>query len=169
MKQIFVKPERCLGCRSCEIGCAVQHSKEKNLFAAVLQDSPPRKRLFVEAAGEVRMPVICRHCEDAGCLSACISGCLYRDDQGFVRRKKERCIGCWSCLMHCPFGVITRDLDNRLAVKCDRCHKLDIPACVSACPTGALVLVDIDEMPREMRQRVVLAEAGAAAAGRREG
>jgi len=44
-------------------------------------------------------------------------------------------------------------------VKCDRCHKLDIPACVNACPTGALVLEDIDDMSREKRLRAVLSEA----------
>jgi carbon-monoxide dehydrogenase iron sulfur subunit len=116
------------------------------------------KRLFVESTDEMRMPIICRHCEDAPCLRACISGCLYRDEKGFVRRKKERCIGCWTCMMMCPFGVITRDKEKHIAVKCDRCHKLDVPACVNACPTGALVLADIDAVPKEKRNRVILAE-----------
>ncbi len=156
MKQIFVRPELCMGCRSCEIGCAVQHSKDKTLFSAVLQSPPPSPRLFVESAEDVKMPVICRHCEEAPCLNGCISGCLYRDEKGFVRRKKERCIGCWSCMMLCPFGVITRDKEKGIAVKCDRCHKLDLPACVNACPTGALQLVDLDEVPKEIRGRAVL-------------
>lgn len=157
MKQIYVRPERCMGCRSCEIGCAVQHSKEKSLFPAVLQSPPPMKRLFVESNGDIRMPIICRHCEDAPCLRSCISGCLYRDEKALVRRKKERCIGCWTCIMACPFGVITRDKEKHIAVKCDRCHKLDVPACVNACPTGALVFVDIDDMPKEKRQSLIFA------------
>lgn len=156
MDQIFVNPEHCTGCKSCEIACAVQHSKEKSIFSAVLQSPPPMKRLFVESAGQTRMPVTCRHCEDAPCLSACISGCLYRDARGFVRRHKERCIGCWSCAMACPFGVITRDKEKHIAVKCDRCHKLDIPACVNACPTKALFLAAVDGMAKEKRQQLVL-------------
>ncbi len=159
MKQVYVRPERCVGCRSCEIGCAVQHSKEKTLFPAVLQSPHPMKRLFVESGDDIRMPIICRHCEDAPCLRSCISGCLYRDDKGLVRRKKERCIGCWTCMMVCPFGVITRDKEKHIAVKCDRCHKLDVPACVNACPTGALIFVDIDDIPKEKRQALVLASA----------
>jgi carbon-monoxide dehydrogenase iron sulfur subunit len=158
MNQIFVKPEKCMGCRSCEIACAIQHSKDKNLFSAISQSPAPMKRLFVEAAGDIRMPVLCRHCEDAPCLSACISGCLYQDDQKFVRRKKERCIGCWSCIMACPFGVISRDKEKRIAVKCDRCHKQDVPACVNACPTHALVLAEADQMSEEQRRKVVFAE-----------
>ncbi|MDH3329891.1 MAG: hypothetical protein OEM01_11705, partial [Desulfobulbaceae bacterium] len=55
-------------------------------------------------------------------------------------------------------GVITRDTQKHIAVKCDRCHKLDIPACVNACPTRALELKDIDEIPPEVRERVVLCE-----------
>jgi carbon-monoxide dehydrogenase iron sulfur subunit len=158
MNQIFVRPERCMGCKSCEIACAVQHSKGKTLLSAILESPTPMKRLFVESTEQIRMPVMCRHCEDAPCLNACITGCLYRDDKGFVRRKKERCIGCWTCIMVCPFGVISRDKNKHIAVKCDRCHKLDVPACVSACPTKALVLVDIDTLTKERRRQVISKE-----------
>jgi carbon-monoxide dehydrogenase iron sulfur subunit len=158
MDAIYVRPDRCMGCRSCEIGCAVQHSEGKTLFAAMLESPAPMKRLFLETAKDIKMPILCRHCEDAPCLNACISGCLYKDENGFVRRKKERCIGCWTCMMVCPFGVVTRDVNKHLAVKCDRCHKLEVPACVNACPTKALVIKDLDQIPKEKRQNVVLAE-----------
>lgn len=160
MDAIYVKPDRCMGCKSCEIGCAVQHSEGKTLFSALLEIPAPMKRLFVETAESVKMPILCRHCEDAPCLNACISGCLYKDENGFIRRIKERCIGCWTCLMVCPFGVVTRDVNKHLAVKCDRCHKLDVPACVTACPTKALVVKDLDQIPKEKRQNVILAETG---------
>jgi carbon-monoxide dehydrogenase iron sulfur subunit len=162
MNQVFVKPEICTGCKSCEIACAVQHSKEKNLFSAVLQSPPPMKRLHVETSGGIKMPILCRHCEDSPCMNACISGCLYKDEKGFVRRKKERCIGCWSCAMACPFGMISRDKEKHIAVKCDRCHKQDVPACVNSCPTGALFLAEVDGMAKEKRQKLVLKEAKAA-------
>jgi len=149
-----------MGCKSCEIGCAVQHSEGKTLFSALLEIPAPMKRLFVETAEGVKMPILCRHCDDAPCLNACISGCLYKDENGFIRRKKERCVGCWTCLMVCPFGVVTRDVNKHLAVKCDRCHKLDVPACVTACPTKALVVKDLDQIPKEKRQNVILAETG---------
>jgi carbon-monoxide dehydrogenase iron sulfur subunit len=147
-----------MGCRSCELACAVQHSQSKTLFGAVAEHPLPQKRLFVEGTSKVRLAVLCRHCEDAPCLAACITGCLYRDENGFVRRRKERCIGCWSCIMVCPFGVIIRDKVKRIAVKCDRCHKLPVPACVAACPTKALFLVDVDEFPKEKRRQLVLRE-----------
>ena len=158
MDVIYVRPERCMGCKSCEINCCVVHSKDKNLFSAIMQDLLPKKRVFAEWTDGRKIPVLCRHCEDAPCIKACISGCLYSDERGFVRRKKERCIGCWSCIMVCPFGVITRDEKSHIAVKCDRCHKMDMPACVEGCPTRALVLMDIDRIPREKRRQLILRE-----------
>src|SRR5512134_3555228 len=109
MTRIYLHQERCTGCRSCEIACAVQHSKSKTLFGALSESPAPQKRLFVEEAEGHRMPVLCRHCEDAPCVASCITGCLYVDAKGYVRRHKERCIGCWTCIMVCPFGVVTRD------------------------------------------------------------
>jgi len=161
MTRIYLHQERCTGCRSCEIACAVQHSKSKNLFGALAESTPPLKRIFVEEASGRKMPVLCRHCEDAPCVNSCITGCLYFDEKGYVRRHKGRCIGCWSCMMVCPFGVVTRDPQKHLAVKCDRCHKLDVPACVNACPTRALVLMETDNIPPSVRQQVVLRETAA--------
>ncbi|MEW6219867.1 MAG: 4Fe-4S dicluster domain-containing protein [Thermodesulfobacteriota bacterium] len=160
MEQIVVDPDRCTGCRSCELGCAVRHSKAKTLLGAISESPLPRKRLFVETFGGRTGPVICRHCADAPCVKSCISGCLYHDERGFVRRRKERCIGCWSCVAACPFGVITPDPVLGLAVKCDRCHKSAMPACVEACPTGALTLADLDAVAAAARRQVLAAEAG---------
>jgi len=156
--RIYLHQERCTGCKSCEIACAVQHSQSKTLFGALAESPLSQQRVFVHEASGARIPVLCRHCENAPCVNSCITGCLYHDENGNVRRHKGRCIGCWSCIMVCPFGVITRDARKHIAVKCDRCHKLDIPACVTACPTKALELMDIDAISPQLRDRIVLRE-----------
>lgn len=158
MKRILAHRERCVGCKSCELACAIQHSQSKNLFGAMAESLTPRKRIFVEEVDEERFVIKCNHCDDAPCVNSCISGCLYKDENGYTRREKERCIGCWSCVMACPFGVITRDPRLNIAVKCDGCHKLDTPACVTACPTKTLEMVDIDELPAAARREAALAE-----------
>ncbi|MCX6357229.1 MAG: 4Fe-4S binding protein, partial [Candidatus Aureabacteria bacterium] len=80
-------------------------------------------------------------CEEAPCLAACISGAMHRDrETGAVLCSQERCVGCWSCIMVCPFGIILRDTRGRtVATKCDLCPDRDIPVCVQACPNEALV------------------------------
>ena len=152
MKQILVDVEKCLGCKSCELACAVNKSESKNLFVALSQVPKPVPRVFVEAGDGFSLPVQCRHCEDAKCIQACMSGAMQKDTSGAVTNNPEKCVGCWMCVMVCPFGAIIQD-NNKLATKCDRCAGLESPACVQACPTKALQYIDIDDYSRSGRKK----------------
>ena len=72
-------------------------------------------------------------------MHACIAGAISRSEAGVVFTDTDTCIGCWTCVMVCPYGVIGRHLEARKAYRCDRCPDREIPACVNACPTRALV------------------------------
>jgi carbon-monoxide dehydrogenase iron sulfur subunit len=153
MKQILIDVKKCVACKSCEISCAVIHSDSKNLFGAVMQEKKPIQRVFVEAGQGMSFPLQCRHCEDPKCVQACMSGAMYVDkDTGLVTNVQERCVGCWMCVMMCPFGSITQDRAQKIAVKCDRCVDIDFPFCVTACPTKAISFSDIDEFSRNTRK-----------------
>jgi len=161
MKRIFVNWDRCTACKTCQIACMVEHSAAKDLFAAIFEVPHPRTRVYVEAVNGSQVPILCRHCDDAPCLNACIAGALYRDAAtGAVLSNLDRCIGCWTCVMVCPYGVVTRQLETQRALKCDLCPGRDVPACVAACPTGALVYAETDEISRERRQTLAAAVAG---------
>ncbi len=153
MKEVLVDVERCLGCRSCEIACAVQHSRSRDLFSAIREPDRPRRRVHVEA-GVRSFPLQCRHCQDAPCVDACMTGAMHFEADGRVVNDPDRCVGCWMCLMVCPFGAITTQQQPRLALKCDRCPDLTEPACVSACPTGALTFAEPDVFAQTRRERV---------------
>ena len=135
MKRIFCEIEKCLACRSCELACADAHSLH-------------RPRIHVEAIDDkgklyrVRAIAIqCQHCEEPACVLACISGGIRKDEKtGEITINLEKCIGCWSCIMVCPIGAIKRNKNMHQALKCDRCPELETPACIIACPTGALIL-----------------------------
>ncbi len=157
---IIVHVDKCNACKSCEIACAVEHSVSKDLHQAIHEDPTPRARVSVQQGVSFSVPLQCRQCANAPCIALCPTDALYRTDADSpVLLDEEKCIGCNWCVLACPFGVISRDRDKHIAVKCDRCHKLDVPACVSACPTRALVLIDADGMSREKRRRLVLKEA----------
>ena len=142
-KEIFVRIDRCTGCRSCEVACAVEHSISKSLFAAIAEKPVPRRRLYIEATAGYNIPLLCRHCEDAPCAQACVTGALSQDAlTRVVSHDAEKCIGCWMCTMVCPYGVIGRQKEQRVAIKCDRCPDRDEPACVVACPTHALIFAE---------------------------
>lgn len=153
MKRVFIRPDRCTGCKTCALTCAVAHSRSGELFTAMTETPKPYPRVFVEAADSRKVPLMCRHCDDAPCLNACIGGALFRDETaGEVLCDADRCIGCWTCIMLCPYGVVQRQAEVSKAVKCDLCHDRDAPACVDACPTGALVFAEVDEFARETRK-----------------
>ncbi len=156
MREVFVEIERCTACKSCEIACSVQHSKSKDLFTAILERPAPIRRVHVERALNFSFPVRCMHCLDAPCMAACPVGAMYRDQElGSVHVNKERCMGCWMCAMVCPFGAITADYVMKVARKCDFCRKRVkeglLPACVEACPTGALRFGETEELVKSKR------------------
>jgi len=142
MKRIRILEQYCMGCRLCEIYCAVQHSKSKDLIKAYRGEYPkPIPRILVEEKGYVSFAIQCRHCEDAPCIDACIAGAMHRDPTtGAVLCDEERCVGCWTCIMVCPFGVIMKGGERKVVSKCDLCLSEEEPVCVKKCPNEALVL-----------------------------
>jgi carbon-monoxide dehydrogenase iron sulfur subunit len=152
-KEIFVRLDRCMGCHSCEMACAVAHSRSGSLYAALSETPAPKPRLYVEwVAPDHAVPIVCRHCEDAPCMHACIAGAINRSPAGVVTTEKDKCIGCWTCVMVCPYGVIGRHLEEHKAYRCDRCPDREIPACVSACPSRALVYQSAAQYAGDRRQ-----------------
>lgn len=140
MKRVYAKEEVCIGCRLCEIACITEHSPSKDVIKTFKgKDAKLISRNQVEEEGPVSFCVTCRHCEEPSCVHVCISGALVKDTEtGVVRHISEKCVGCWSCIMACPYGVIKRDMNRGKVIKCDLCPDRETPACVAACPNEAL-------------------------------
>jgi len=65
------------------------------------------------------------------------------EETGLVTHDGEKCMGCWTCMMVCPYGAVKMDVSGKVIVKCDLCSGLDVPACVANCPNGALVCNEV--------------------------
>jgi len=142
MKRIRTIEDYCIGCRLCEIFCIFEHSGHQTLVKAFSdRDSLPEAAVRVEEDGAISFALQCRHCEDAPCVAACISGAMRRDPvTGAIEHDEDRCVGCWSCVMVCPFGAIHVNREkNKVGSKCDLCGGKDVPACVAHCPNEALI------------------------------
>lgn len=128
-------------------------------------------RIHVIKGVNISTAAICRQCEDAPCANVCPNGAIKRE-KGFVHVMQERCIGCKTCVVACPYGAmevvvrpVVRNSGMGLSVraekaeanKCDLCyHREAGPACMEACPTHALVCVDrdkLEQMSAEKRRR----------------
>jgi len=141
LKRIYIKEEYCIGCRLCEVYCQVKHSKSKKIIKAFKKEqSDNAPRVLVEEIGHNSFAIQCRHCTDAPCVEACISGAMKKNEKtGVVTCDEEKCVGCWSCIMVCPYGVIKSNAtQNKVASKCDLCVDEEIPVCVKNCPNEAL-------------------------------
>ncbi len=135
-----------MGCGLCEVYCAIQHSKSKNIIKAYKKEHPrPISRVRVERSGQFSFAVQCRQCENhPPCVVACLSGAMHLDEKmGLVTHDADRCMGCWTCIIVCPYGAIKVDTDRKVVVKCDLCLGLDVPACVANCPNEALVYEEV--------------------------
>jgi carbon-monoxide dehydrogenase iron sulfur subunit len=140
MKQLYYEVKKCLGCKSCSIACAVAHSASNELFKALREErlSLPRKKVLYSR--DKNYPLSCRHCKEPRCVDACMAAALiYDKEKGMVNHDPERCVGCWMCVMACPYSAIWPNLKSKVPVRCDKCRDLDEPVCVKACPTGAII------------------------------
>ncbi|MCJ7496602.1 MAG: 4Fe-4S dicluster domain-containing protein, partial [candidate division Zixibacteria bacterium] len=83
-----------------------------------------------------------------------------KTENGPVIYHDKRCMGCRYCIQACPFGVPTYEWKSTkpLVKKCTMCaerHKEGkITACAEACPTGATIFGDRDELLTEARKRI---------------
>ncbi len=147
---VYINPERCTGCRSCEIACAVEKSKSKSLYEAIFERPAPKPRTKVIVAELLNVPARCQHCEDAPCLSVCPTSAIEKTQEGFITLNERRCIGCLMCVIACPFGHPRYEREYKSALKCDLCaervRRGDLPACVEACPTEALLFGTVEEV-----------------------
>ncbi len=140
MKKLYYDVKKCLACRSCEIACALSHSGTNELSRALREEtlSLPRKKIV--SANRKNYPVSCRHCKEPSCVDACMAAALSIEAAtGMVVHDRERCVGCWMCVMVCPYGAIRPDLKSRVPLRCDKCRDKEEPACLKSCPTGAII------------------------------
>ena len=104
------------------------------------------------------MSDVCKHCTHAGCLDACPTGAIIRNEFGDVYVQPDVCNGCGYCVPACPFGVIDLNHADGRAWKCTLCYDRQkdgfTPACAKACPTQSILFGDVDELRERAHVRV---------------
>ena len=141
--RIKAEPDVCIACGLCKVWCKVEHSETKDIIKAFKEEKPPMSCVDVEEEGCKSFAAQCRHCDEPLCVYGCITGAMTKDpDTGIVSVNKDKCVGCWTCILMCPNGAIHRELKNGkfVALKCDLCRDRGFPSCVEHCPNDAIVL-----------------------------
>ena len=146
-KRVYLNLDRCCGCGSCAAACTYGHLDQTYL-------------LHSDTKQQARLPLHCKHCEQPTCAAACPNGAMKKNEnEGTVKRNVFLCIGCQSCAVACPFGVIDEELNRRIVGKCDICSDWTIegkiPRCVSTCTSGALTFEEVDDMAMDKNKIMI--------------
>lgn len=148
---IAVHPEKCSGCRTCEVACSFAHYRKFGTSLARVRVSK------LELVG-VDCPILCRQCPDSPCVEACSSGALARSPSGAVLIDEDACVQCEACAEACPYGACTLHPETGAPLICDLCG--GDPACVRECPTAALTCEEGVGAPAEGIDRDACRRAG---------
>lgn len=157
-KALLIDVSLCVGCGECSRACAATNnlpeSEETELSATRYTVVAPVRN------GEAYVRRMCMHCTEPTCVSACLVGAFRKTETGAVLYDEEKCIGCRYCMQACPFGVPRYEwssLSPRVQ-KCRMCYERvaegGSTACAEACPTGATLFGDREEIIRTARARL---------------
>ncbi|MFQ6119679.1 MAG: 4Fe-4S dicluster domain-containing protein [Methanosarcinales archaeon] len=133
IKKLTIVPERCSGCRLCELVCAIHNSGSNN---------PKKARIRVMSLYPhpvIKMPIFCKQCKDPKCRDGCPTDAIVMQN-GIVEIDEENCISCQSCVISCPFGAIFVHPEIQNPFKCNLCNG-EYPKCALACPKKALLYI----------------------------
>ena len=165
---------KCIGCKACQAACMEWNDTRDQIGTNTgVYDNP---RDLTEASwtvmrySEVELEPNklewlirkdgCMHCADPGCLKACPApGAIVQYNNGIVDFHEENCIGCGYCITGCPFDIPRISKKDGKVYKCTLCSdRVAVgmePACIKACPTGALVFGSKADMVRHAEERIV--------------
>lgn len=108
------------------------------------------------------VPRRCMHCYDAPCRKLCPFGAIEKTHEGMTKIDSQVCFGGAKCRDVCPWGIPQRQAGvgiylkvapkfagGGVMYKCDGCADRpagEAPACVRACPNGAMYFGPYNEM-----------------------
>jgi Fe-S-cluster-containing dehydrogenase component/DMSO reductase anchor subunit len=134
--------QRCIGCKCCVVACNEQNGNPAAINWRRVSDIEGG---FYPLASRTHLSMGCNHCVDPTCLRGCPVDAYTKDPAtGIVRHSADACIGCQYCTWNCSYGVPQYNPERGVVGKCDMCHgrleRGQAPACVTACPEGAITV-----------------------------
>src|SRR6185503_15610144 len=146
--------DACTGCKACVVACHTLNG---------LDDTELWRTVGLLHGGTANAPAVqtvttsCHHCVDPACLLGCPTRAYEKDPiTGIVKHLDDQCFGCEYCMLMCPYDAPKYNRSKGIVRKCDMCSDRlahgEAPACVQACPNGAIAIRVVEQ------QRVI--EAG---------
>ena len=148
---MVIRESDCIDCERCLDACRTTNNVPPEGYrTSILERSVPvtpteRKVIF--------MPILCNQCNQPSCVRACPTNATFKDEtNGIVRMDRDKCIGCKTCMVACPYDARYFDEAIRAIDKCNFCHNTKLKesngkttACASACPASVRVFGDLKD------------------------
>lgn len=173
----------CVGCRSCEAACnrinvlpspdlsfddaGVFGEKRRpttKAYTVVNRYDRPVEGAF-DGGAQPGSPLFrktqCNHCLEPACASVCFVKAFEKTAKGPVVYDPTVCVGCRYCMVACPFEMPSYEYEEAYTpsvVKCTMCsHRVErgeLPGCVEACPTEALIFGKRENLLKIAREKI---------------
>ena len=139
---------KCIGCKCCIVACNEQNGNPADINWRRVGEIeggwyPDTQRFYLSMG--------CNHCLEPTCLIGCPVDAYTKDSvTGIVRHSADTCIGCQYCTWNCSYGVPQYNSERGVVGKCDMCYDRMTegrePACVNACPEGAIQIEIVNSL-----------------------
>jgi Fe-S-cluster-containing dehydrogenase component len=138
-KRLYIDLEKCDACETCAVECTYFYR------ASMVDHGVLTLREMATFA------LVCRRCEDPGCVAGCRFEALERQDDGLLKRYNMRCVSCKCCSQACPFGTIYPEMVPFYVTNCDFCMAAgaDTPPCVPTCEKKAIEYKEVEANEEE--------------------
>jgi len=175
-KAFLIDTSKCIACKACQVACKQWNGLPAEKTKNVGSHQNPQdlsattwtlvKMKEVESGGKLKWLFFkdqCRHCVEPPCMmSASVDGSIVKDeDTGAVIYTKKTKEENFDDIM-CPYNIPRKDKSGQM-FKCtmclDRVQAGMLPACVKACPTGAMNFGDRAEILALAEERLKAAKA----------
>lgn len=91
---------KCIGCWACVMACKQENFLPRGVFWARLASA--ESGTFPRVSKQI-LPTVCNQCKEAPCVEVCPTGATDRRRDGIVFIDYEKCVGCRSCIIACPY------------------------------------------------------------------
>ena len=165
----LVDTVRCIGCKRCMSACKRWNGLKVERDEMITDRSTDLSahnwtvvNLRIDSINREQRTYVkwqCQHCERPACAGVCPVTAITKLPSGPVVINEKKCIGCRYCYQACPYKVPQFDFVKRVTRKCTQCYdRIPLlnymkPACVAACPVGALHFDYKDEIIKEAKRR----------------
>ncbi|MCU7496892.1 MAG: 4Fe-4S dicluster domain-containing protein [Ignavibacteria bacterium] len=159
-KGILYDSTLCVGCGECYNACKAQNKLAKTNSDPLRDHLSAETYTVVEQHDDKYTRRMCMHCQKPTCVSVCPVGAFTKTELGPVLYDADKCIGCRYCMQACPHRVPRYEWSktNPRVRKCIMCYdkikKGEGTACSEACPTGATLFGDLEDLKAEAKKRL---------------